>query len=38
MAQLQPSKPIQFSSHAREQIILRGATEEEVTQTIRGAT
>ncbi len=31
----QSSKPIQFSKHAREQMLLRGATEEEVTQTIR---
>ncbi len=28
-------KPIHFSAHAREQMVLRGATEAEVTQTIR---
>ncbi len=28
-------KAIQFSEHAREQIVLRGASEDEVSQTIR---
>ena len=27
-------KPIQLSAHAREQMVLRGATEEEIQQTI----
>ena len=28
-------KPIRYSSHAKLQMVLRGATEEEVTTTIR---
>ncbi len=28
-------KPIRLSGHAREQLIFRGATEEEVIETIR---
>ncbi|MBM3127283.1 MAG: hypothetical protein FJ009_01445 [Chloroflexi bacterium] len=28
-------KAIQFSEHAREQMVLRGASEDEVAQTIR---
>ena len=30
-----PRKPIRFSKHAREQMVLRGATEHEVITTIR---
>jgi hypothetical protein len=29
-------KPIRYSDHARLQMVLRGATEEEVTMAIRG--
>ncbi len=32
---LREFKPIQFSEHARAQMVLRGATEEEIQQTIR---
>jgi hypothetical protein len=33
----QPAKPIRLSGHARQQLQFRGATEQEVVETIRSA-
>jgi hypothetical protein len=35
MSSLLVSKPIRFSQHVRERMVLRGADEDEVIQTIR---
>jgi hypothetical protein len=35
---MSPAKPIRFSKHARDQMALRGASEQEVITTIRTGT